>query len=959
MGSHCSGQLGVEGGSTGVRSGVHFYPHVTDGTTADSNAILARYEGGVTVGGLGTETKTGYRSGLPPLQGGLLVNILSCTKEDQRLETYSQSQTVEQVYQTNEIQNGDSCVSASLPYQEQMGSVARPEGRLPSCADSLSRPAMVAVSGPRSDIRVCMPTVRAIHCSPGVYTRGSSGGCLPQTEGSQPLYISGRLADLRRFVSVNDAPYQAGCPSSTAVGVRGQRTQVELCSDATPFISGGAARPGQGKSCAFSTEKGQPGSLRSNPERGEQGSSGSVAEGARTNGQYGRFSSAVSVPHATNTDTPSGLLQTTHRPVIQTCPHVGYYQGRAELVGQPRQLVSGDGISTSTLHARRDDGCVQDRLGRPSVGSSSIRRMDACRNDVPHKSPGTLGCREDSQCFPGEFDWSSCGSAIRQFDRCIVHQPRGRNTLSHSVSSHPQAVTVVSSTRGRVESDTYSRENEHPGGRIVTGLDANRMVSGPTHSTNDICENVLSNDRSVRNQSQQTVACLLHEVSRSQGICDRCSINRLDRNDGLRLPPSLSVTEGSREDREGGLPRSSDRSVLAETPVVSTASGPTCRTPDPSTSESRTSAGGRSVRKGKRSRSSGRAPPVDCMEVIRQRFRAGGFSDRAATLIASGRRDATLETYSQRLAPYYEWCRERDISPTRAAIAQVADFLSEKFDSGLKSNTVRNYKSAILAIHRGFANGATLNDGGHLALLLDGMFNARPTQRVSVPPWNLDTVLDYLKGRPFEPMRDATLKYVTLKTAFLVTLASGRRCSEIHALSASSTVFSRTGVTLNLRPDFVAKNESATFQHSAIFLPKIAMGSSVREDKVWCPVRALSYYFNKTSTFRNDDQLFLTYAEPHGPASKRTLARWLVLLVSDSGAVEGRKAPTAHSTRSIAASWAFHRGISIKEICDTVSWKAPTTFTTVYYKNVMGSQARGDFARAVLQRDRPGSSHAN
>jgi len=172
-------------------------------------------------------------------------------------------------------------------------------------------------------------------------------------------------------------------------------------------------------------------------------------------------------------------------------------------------------------------------------------------------------------------------------------------------------------------------------------------------------------------------------------------------------------------------------------------------------------------------------------------------------------------------------------------------------------------------------------------------------------------------------------------------------------------VFSRTGVTLNLRPDFVAKNESATFQHSAIFLPKIAMGSSVREDKVWCPVRALSYYFNKTSTFRNDDQLFLTYAEPHGPASKRTLARWLVLLVSDSGAVEGRKAPTAHSTRSIAASWAFHRGISIKEICDTVSWKAPTTFTTVYYKNVVGSQARGDFARAVLQRDRPGSSHAN
>ena len=126
--------------------------------------------------------------------------------------------------------------------------------------------------------------------------------------------------------------------------------------------------------------------------------------------------------------------------------------------------------------------------------------------------------------------------------------------------------------------------------------------------------------------------------------------------------------------------------------------------------------------------------------------------------------------------------------------------MSEKFDSGLKFKTIMNYKSAILAIHRGFANGATLNNDGHLALLLDGMFNTRPTQRVSVPPWNLDTVLDYLKSRPSEPMRDSTLKYVTLKTAFLVTLASGRRCSEVHALSASSTVFSRTGVTLILRP---------------------------------------------------------------------------------------------------------------------------------------------------------------
>jgi len=65
----------------------------------------------------------------------------------------------------------------------------------------------------------------------------------------------------------------------------------------------------------------------------------------------------------------------------------------------------------------------------------------------------------------------------------------------------------------------------------------------------------------------------------------------------------------------------------------------------------------------------------------------------------------------------------------------------------------------------------------------------------------------------------------------------------------------------------------------------------------------------KTSSFRKHDQLFLTHAEPHGPASKRSLARWLVLLLSESGAVEGVNAPTAHSTRSMAASWAYNRSI--------------------------------------------------
>ena len=52
---------------------------------------------------------------------------------------------------------------------------------------------------------------------------------------------------------------------------------------------------------------------------------------------------------------------------------------------------------------------------------------------------------------------------------------------------------------------------------------------------------------------------------------------------------------------------------------------------------------------------------------------------------------------------------------------------------------------------------------------------------MNLPKWNLSDVLNVLTKAPFEPMKDTDLKHLTLKTAFLLLLASAERCSEIHA----------------------------------------------------------------------------------------------------------------------------------------------------------------------------------
>ena len=68
-----------------------------------------------------------------------------------------------------------------------------------------------------------------------------------------------------------------------------------------------------------------------------------------------------------------------------------------------------------------------------------------------------------------------------------------------------------------------------------------------------------------------------------------------------------------------------------------------------------------------------------------------------------------------------------------------------------------------------------------------------------------------LTKAPFEPMKDTDLKHLTLKTAFLLGLASGKRRSEIHAWVANkvSNLGQWEKVALFPSSGFTAKNQLA------------------------------------------------------------------------------------------------------------------------------------------------------
>ena len=125
-----------------------------------------------------------------------------------------------------------------------------------------------------------------------------------------------------------------------------------------------------------------------------------------------------------------------------------------------------------------------------------------------------------------------------------------------------------------------------------------------------------------------------------------------------------------------------------------------------------------------------------------------------------------------------------------------------------------------------------------------------------------------------------------------------------------------SGVQLIPRPGFIAKNQSMTSCSVEIFLPSIFTLSSVEEDKVWCPVRALKWYFDLTLSRRTSSSLFVATIAPHKGVATSTIAYWLVECIKMAGADDIlADLVRAHDTRAISSSWPpFHWRQSLKRL---------------------------------------------
>ena len=120
---------------------------------------------------------------------------------------------------------------------------------------------------------------------------------------------------------------------------------------------------------------------------------------------------------------------------------------------------------------------------------------------------------------------------------------------------------------------------------------------------------------------------------------------------------------------------------------------------------------------------------------------------------------------------------------SRATVQQLADFLIFLFEEKkLAISSIQGYRSCISKVF--LAKGIDISHDRDLNMLVRNFAIERPVQHREAPRWDLMIVLRLLMKPPFEPMNMASLADMTRKLAFLLSLATAKRNSEVWAFSA-------------------------------------------------------------------------------------------------------------------------------------------------------------------------------
>ena len=470
--------------------------------------------------------------------------------------------------------------------------------------------------------------------------------------------------------------------------------------------------------------------------------------------------------------------------------------------------------------------------------------------------------------------------------------------------------------------------------------DLHRVVLESENSKQSFPDHGLSVNRPDRHTSepQATILCVTH--TGSEGAINRCPIDGLESHTRLRASTVPSHSSCDKQNKVIPVQDSIDSTFMARQTMVSRApksvgvtTGISASNPKPTCSA-------------KRQDSASKPGPSTAsrLGIVKQSLRDRQFSSDVVEHVSKARRESTVKVYDAKWQIFRRWADQQKIDPIQATPQIVADFLTFLFSvKKCQVSTIKGYRSTISNTLK-YKTGYDFGSHPVLSELIKSFAIQRPVDRPLAPKWDLAFVLTHIGKAPFEPLDKASLFYLSVKTVFLVTLATARRVSEVHALSIDSDhlSFSNLDGSLILRTQvgFLAKNQLPSRAPDSIIIPRLSnyCCKSDNLNRMLCPVRAVKIYLNKTKSLRKHRKRLFIPIRGDQDLAKFTLSRWVRYAIKHAYSSISKNPsrllkPRAHELRALSTSWAYVNYILLEEILKSAVWSSSSLFASHYLRN--------------------------
>lgn len=240
------------------------------------------------------------------------------------------------------------------------------------------------------------------------------------------------------------------------------------------------------------------------------------------------------------------------------------------------------------------------------------------------------------------------------------------------------------------------------------------------------------------------------------------------------------------------------------------------------------------------------------------------------------------------------------------------------FHEGFSYSTINSAKSAVQAL---FLTSLPDNDKELLKRFMRGIFNSRPSLPRYKSTWDVNKIFSLLES--WGPSDQLTFYQLSLKTAMLLLVLSGRRVGSIVSICIEDITFHEDFLSIHI--SHLTKTSTPGKHVSDIVLRNYPC-------KVLCPVECLKEYLKKSEVFRKSQRLFISYVKPYKSITRDTLSRWAKIVMREAGINMDVFKP--HSVRSAVASRALDKDVSLATIMSTIGWRQAETIAKYYNKKI-------------------------